>query len=154
VGGHELVLFDIDRMEEIEPILRWDPRSALEALRDAPDRTFRFSLVTNATERSRSVVVRSRGPGEEATSELDLGLAWPDDVYSLSHVALPFPPDDTLYGPYSVGDSPGIELGDLALRGERGVLQIPAADMLRLRWNPFYPYVETRALVFLGLIGR
>jgi hypothetical protein len=39
----------------------------------------------------------------------------------------------------------------MALRGERGVLQTSAADMLRLRWNPFYPYMERRLLEFLHL---
>ena len=33
------------------------------------------------------------------------------------------------------------------------VLQISASDMLRVRWNPFYPYVEARVLEFLGLDG-
>ena len=31
------------------------------------------------------------------------------------------------------------------------LIRIPAADMLRLRWNPFYPYVESRVLELLGL---
>ena len=43
-----------------------------------------------------------------------------------------------------------LQIGKLALRGERGVLQIPAADMLRLRWNPFYSYMEQRLLEFTG----
>jgi len=34
-----------------------------------------------------------------------------------------------------------------------GVLQVPAADMLRLRRNPFYPYIEMRVLEFLGFDG-
>jgi hypothetical protein len=33
----------------------------------------------------------------------------------------------------------------------RGVLQIPTSDMLRLRWNPFYPYMERRLLEFVRL---
>jgi hypothetical protein len=78
---------------------------------------------------------------------------WPKGLYSLSHVALPISPKDPLYGGPDAGKSPGIKLGDLALRGERGVLQIPAADMLRLRWNPFYPYMERRLLEFVRLAG-
>ena len=50
--------------------------------------------------------------------------------------------------------SQGIRLGNLAMRGERGVLQVSAADMLRLRWNPFSPYVEQRVLDFLGSEDR
>jgi hypothetical protein len=72
-------------------------------------------------------------------------------VYSLSHVALPFPPDDPLYGGEGRAKSPGIHLGDLALRGERDVLLVPAAEMLRMRWNPFYPFLEHKVLEFLGL---
>jgi alpha-beta hydrolase superfamily lysophospholipase len=150
-GDHELVLFDINRMTEIEPILKSDPLSAVLALWDDPERAFTLSLVTNANEKSRNVVLRSKRPGETAIIESDLGLFWPDDLYSLAHVALPFPPEDALYGGYPLEKSPGIHLGDVAFRGERGVLQISATEMLRLRWNPFYPYVEVRVFAFLGL---
>jgi hypothetical protein len=43
-----------------------------------------------------------------------------------------------------------VRLGDISLRGERSVLQISANAMLRLRWNPFYAYLEERTLAFLG----
>ena len=66
-------------------------------------------------------------------------------------MALPIAPEDPVYGGRPARPSPGIELGNLALRGERGVLQVSPAAMLRLRWNPFYPYLEQRALDFLGL---
>ena len=71
-------------------------------------------------------------------------MRWPHEVYSLSHVALPFPPDDPVYGGPNAGKSPGIQLGDIALRGEKGVLQVSGTDMLRLRWNPFHDYVAKR----------
>ncbi|WP_313951267.1 alpha/beta hydrolase [Accumulibacter sp.] len=152
-GDHELVLFDINRMAEMEPLMRADPAGAVQALRDKPDRLFTLSLVSNENAASRSAVVRSAPPGEATATESALGLAWPDEVYSLAHVALPFPPQDPVYGGRPVDKSPGIHLGDIALRGERGVLQIAASEMLRLRWNPFYPYVESRILAFIGLSG-
>jgi hypothetical protein len=37
------------------------------------------------------------------------------------------------------------------MRGERGVLRIPASDMLRQRWNPFYPYLEKKVLELVDL---
>ena len=86
-----------------------------------------------------------------ADRETPTGLAWPAGVHSLSHVALPFSPDDPLYGVSEGRPSPGIRLGAVALRGERGVVPIPAADMLRLRWNPFYPYLEERLVDFFQL---
>ena len=144
--GHELVLFDINRMIEIEPLLKQDPRTWIESIARAPDRRYTFSLVTNASDRSERMVIRSRLPHTEAFTDTDLGLTWPRSIYSLTHLALPIPGDDPLYGGDSPGKSPGVQLGSLALRGERGVLDVPASDMLRLRWNPFYPYLEQRIL--------
>jgi hypothetical protein len=66
-------------------------------------------------------------------------------------VALPFAPDDPLYGGSPDEPSPGIRLGNLALRGERGALAISDSAQLRLRWNPFYRWMEDRAVRFLGL---
>ena len=63
--------------------------------------------------------------------------SWPDDVlYSLSHVALPFHATDPLHSMRPAPEGPGVRLGALELGGERGVLQISAAEMLRLRWLP------------------
>ena len=67
-----------------------------------------MSLVTNKDASHRDVVVRRKGRGMTPVSESELGLAWPQDVYSLAHVALPFPPDDPLYGGRPTGKSPGI----------------------------------------------
>ena len=66
-------------------------------------------------------------------------------------MALPFAATDPVYGPSGASTSPGLHLGDLALRGEHGVLQVPASEMLRLRWNPFYPLMEQRIETFMGL---
>lgn len=151
MGERELVVFDINHVAAMEQILQGDPSAPLDALRQNPGRAFTLSVVTNAGPRSHKVLVHVSRPGEVTADVLDPGLAWPEDIYSLSHVALPFSPEDPLYGGEPAEPSPGIRLGDLALRGERGVLQIPASDLLRLRWNPFYPYVESRVLAFMGL---
>ena len=93
----------------------------------------------------------SKRPGSDFLSVSRLSQSWPDDIYSLSHVALPFPPNDPLYGGRQAGKSPGIRLGNIALRGERGTLEVAASEMLRLRWNPFYAFVAARLLEFVGL---
>lgn len=148
---HELVLFDINRMARIEPVLRWSPDEILGALQAALRPAYRLDVVTNRAPGDPAVVVQGWTGGDRAPRVDELGLAWPDDVYSLSHVALPFPASDPLYGGRPDHPSPGIHLGDIAFRGERGVLQISPAAMLRLRWNPFYGYLEGRTLEFLGL---
>ena len=62
-GNHELVLFDINRMAEIEPIMKSDPIGAIRALRDDPDRAFAFTLVTNRTPNTETSSRAPRNPG-------------------------------------------------------------------------------------------
>jgi alpha-beta hydrolase superfamily lysophospholipase len=150
-GGHELVLFNINGVADIEPILKWDPAEMFEALQQIQDRAFTLSLVTNKNALSTEVMLASLAPGHDDSVYTELGLSWPHGVYSLTHVALPFPPEDSLYGGQGNSESPGIHLGDIALRGERGVLHIPPSEMLRLRWNPFYSFLEDKVLEFFEL---
>ena len=70
---------------------------------------------------------------------------YPADLFSLSHVALPFPPDDTLYGQYPGNqENFGIHLGTLTPRGERGVLIVGLDLFQRVTSNPFYGYLVQR----------
>ena len=151
VGGHELVLFDINRNHEVKQLLKNDPGVLITKVFNDPDLSFTISLVTNESKKNSQVIVYQKGPGKRESTKTPLDLKWPSGVYSLLHVALPFPADDPLYGNSDAVNSLGIKLGNVALRGERDVLQIPAADMLRLRWNPFYSYMEKRLIEFLHL---
>ena len=93
---------------------------------------------------------RERQEGEETLSLKELGLAWPEYIYSLSHIALPFAPDDPVYGNDSASENPGVRLGRLALRGENRTLAIPNTAMTRLHWNPFYPFLSDRVRAFVA----
>ena len=150
-GGHELVLFDINHAAGIGPLLKWQPAAMIKAFGEDPQRTFTYTLVTNMNTGNRSVTEQTSKAGDSGFGETPMGLGWPDDIYSLAHVALPFSPDDPLYGGQATQPSPGIDLGDLALRGERNVLKVSPSEMLRLRWNPFYPYVEKEIFTFFNL---
>jgi hypothetical protein len=153
-ANHELVLFDINRSAEVGFLLREDPRTVFEPLLKRSDRSFDVTIVTNENADSKRVVARTTLPSEDAASSISVLNQWPPGIYSLSHVALPFSPADPVYGGPAAPDSPGIELGNLAPRGERGVLQVSGTDLLRLRWNPFYDYVEARMLEFTGLLEQ
>jgi hypothetical protein len=145
------MLFDINRKKNLEMILKDDPKSFIEALFKDINLPFTLTLLTNTDNEAERIVIRRKKTGQPETTETFPNLEWPGQVYSLSHVALPFRPDDPLYGSDISVDSPGIQLGSLSLRGERDILHIPASTMLRLRWNPFYDYMENNLLEFLRL---
>ena len=66
---------------------------------------------------------------------------YPDDMYSLSHVALPFPMDDALYGLQPRADEFfGVRLGTVAVRGERGALVVDVENLMRASSNPFFDF--------------
>ena len=73
-------------------------------------------------------------------------MAWPPDVYSLTHVAVPFAPDDPVYGRGENinGTYRGLPLGSLKPHGETHLLTAPLSQLMRLRHNPFFGYLEHR----------
>jgi alpha-beta hydrolase superfamily lysophospholipase len=151
-NGSELVLFDRNRNTKLGPLLRPVFDAALNRLLPAPPQKFRMTTIANAGSDSAEIVERVVEAGETTEHERSLGLFYPRAVYSLSHVALPFPPSDGLYGnePDPAEDF-GVQFGALAARGEVGVLIISMDSLARISWNPFFPYVIAR---IEGGIGR
>jgi alpha-beta hydrolase superfamily lysophospholipase len=143
----ELVLFDLNRQENIEAFLTFSPQRVIEAFRRQPNRNWTLAVVTNESPETRRIAEERSPPGEWKPVLRPLPLEWPDDVFSLSHVALPFPPDDPVYGDHARGpDGPLRTLGTLQMRGEKNALALSAADQLRLRANPFHAYVVERIM--------
>jgi alpha-beta hydrolase superfamily lysophospholipase len=150
-NGSELVLFDRNRNTKLGPLLRPVFDTALSRLLPAPPQKFRMTTIANAGADSAEVVERVVEAGETMEHERPLGLLYPRPVYSLSHVALPFPPSDGLYGnePDPAEDF-GVQFGALAARGEVGVLIISMDSLARISWNPFFPYVIARIEQSIG----
>lgn len=145
--GHELLLYDINRYAIKSPLIVSDPGPLIQRLIAEPSLPFTLTLIENESPESRLAVARTKDAGSGGAVRVEpLDVPWPDEAISLSHVDLPFPPDDPLYGRYPPADEGYIFLGQLAIRGERGVLKIPAHWLLRLRHNPFYDYQERRVL--------
>jgi len=147
--GSELVLFDINRQSDLRSFLKHKVDRLLESLETRDRVPFTLSLVTNRDEGSREMAVKHRSPEKPGFGKVaDLELSWPLNVYSLSHVAIPFPPDDPFYG--AEGDPRGVELrlGKLQPRGEKNTLNVPVDMLMRLRYNPFFDYMEERILQF------
>ena len=115
---------------------------------------FHFTLITNADEDSIEVVGWRKPALAARAAKEPLDLDWPRGMISLSHVSLPFPPDDPLYGRYEPERDDRVYLGTVAIQGERGLLRLPTDWLLRLRHNPFYDYLEKRTLDWIEATGR
>jgi alpha-beta hydrolase superfamily lysophospholipase len=143
-NGSELVLFDINRQGVLAPMFTRGANTLLDTLQPGPRQNYRMTVITNVSETSSEVAEYRHDPGA-APVVRPLGLDYPPTVYSLSHVALPFPIDDPLYGLQPrLDEDYGIRLGTLALHGERGALSVGAGQLLRISSNPFYPYLVQR----------
>jgi alpha-beta hydrolase superfamily lysophospholipase len=144
---HELVLFDINRFAAKSSLLIFDPAPLTTRLTADKKLPFVVTLITNENPQSRAVVARRKPPfSDEVSTTETLNLAWPRGVISLSHVAPPFAPDDPLYGQGPPGKADALFLGRMAIQGERDLLKIPYSFLVRIRYNPFYAFLETRAL--------
>lgn len=144
-NGSELVLFDINRVANFELLMRRATVSNIDQLLPPAPRNYQATLITNVSPDSSQVVARSINAGETTETTQPLGLEYPRDIFSLSHVALPFPVSDPLYGSHPRHpEQYGINLGGLAVRGERSVLIVDLDTLLRVSSNPFFPYMLQR----------
>ncbi|SCK56145.1 Lysophospholipase, alpha-beta hydrolase superfamily [Variovorax sp. HW608] len=144
-NGSELVLFDLNRSIKFGPLLRSGSDLRLDRILPAAPRNFRSTIITNTGPDSRQVLERVTEAGATSEKTRTLDLEFPLEVFSLSHLALPFPMNDSLYGmrPDNT-DEFGVNLGALAMRGERGALIVSLDSLSRLSSNPFYPYMAER----------
>jgi len=148
----ELVLYDINRFGSIHQFLKSGYQALLQDVRDDPGRRFGLTLVTNRTPASGSMLARTSLNGR--ITERLIEDEWPPLVYSLSHVAIPFSPNDAWYGDGSSNRAEQFSLGSFAPRGEKQVLIVPADLLLRLRHNPFFEYQASRINAVLTEVLR
>jgi alpha-beta hydrolase superfamily lysophospholipase len=144
-NSSELVLFDVNRSAKFGQLLRTASDTALTRLLPAPPRLFRTTIIANANPDSGEAVERVTEAGTVEEQSRPLGLSFPPGVYSLSHVALPFPMSDSLYGMQpDPAENFGVNLGAIAPRGERDTLIVSLDALLRMSSNPFFPYMIER----------
>src|SRR5688572_14913777 len=146
-ADHELVVFDVNRVDAIEGLIAPGPLEDLERIRNATDLPYRVTLIGSSSPGTRAVAAYTREARSTEVSKTDLGLEWPASVFSLGHVALPFPPDDPVYGiAPPPGSPPKFNLGAIAVRGESGALVLSLGAFSRLRCNPFFDVVRAKIL--------
>lgn len=144
-NGSELVLFDVNRLAQLNNFLSIIALDSAEALLPPGPRPYRTTIITNSAPDTLTASARITEAGQSTAREEALGLAFPPEVYSLSHIAVPFPLQDGLYGLQpEPGDDFGISLGTAAGRGEFSALTIPLIMVMRMSSNPFFPFVLQR----------
>jgi alpha-beta hydrolase superfamily lysophospholipase len=154
--GHELVVFDVNRHEQLEALVAPGPLESLERLRAATNLPFKITVISNRDASTAAVGAFVRDAGKDQVTEHDLPYEWPRGVLSLGHVALPFPADDPLYGLAGPpeGGPTRFNLGTFPARGETGALVIPLGQFSRVRSNPFFDVIRATVLETLpGAVG-
>ena len=148
--GNKLVLFDINRSRVAPSLLVSDVERSPERLMRRGSLPFSIWLIGNDEASSAGVAASYQPPfASEVSTTVDLDLEWPAGAISLSHVALAIPPDDPLYGRVPPADTGRLYLGQEAIRGERGLLRVPEEWLFRMRYNPFYSFLEAQLLEWL-----
>jgi alpha-beta hydrolase superfamily lysophospholipase len=142
-NGSELVLFDVNRSAALDLLLSEPTLARLGQLVRKEPQVYRITVIGNSASDAR-VAEQARPAGVTQMQIRPLDLEYPRVFFSLSHVALPFPPHDSLYGTDPDAEDYGVHLGNQAPRGELGTLLRGADALVRASCNPFYPYVTER----------
>jgi alpha-beta hydrolase superfamily lysophospholipase len=148
-GGHEVVAFDVNRLADAGPLFRPDTRAPAEHLLQGRTWPFDATLLTNASDTSMSIVALRRAAEDTVVRSEATGLSWPAGIFAMSHVSIPMPPDDPIYGATRPAGRGAIYLGRVELLGEQGLLTISPNVLVRLRFDPFFPYLWERTERFL-----
>ncbi|XXD07978.1 alpha/beta hydrolase [Klebsiella sp. R445] len=144
-NGSELVIFDLNRTINFRTLFSRSSDMALSRLLPPAVRQYSTTLVTNDGIKNGPMIARTTKAGSVLMQDQRLNLIYPEDIFSLSHVALPFPVTDSLYGREpSQPNRYGISFGTLVVRGESSVLHIGMDTLMRISSNPFFDYMAQR----------
>ncbi len=145
-NGSELVLFDVNRSVKFGPLLRRSAEGALARTMPELPQPFGITIIGNDPAHPGETFAHIIEAGATAPRTLALNISYPPEIFSMSHVSIPFPLDDPLYGlrPDSSQEDFGVELGTLAPRGERGALVVNMDFLSRVASNPFFPFLIER----------
>ena len=151
-NGSELVVYDINRSSTVLHLMKNLPGDPAAYFESVVPLKFRVAILRNRHRYGREIDLLTLAAGNVRPMVEATEYNWPLGIYSLSHIAVPFPADDPVYGDGSglSDDDPGFAFGALAPRGEQGVLRLSPAYFLRTRYNPFFAFQERYLLEWLG----
>jgi alpha-beta hydrolase superfamily lysophospholipase len=135
-NGSELVIYDINRYSAALNLMRDAPEDQIAWALDNAPADFSLTILSNRSNDGLEVDLYRLPALATKIEQQPTGLRWPNDVFSLSHIAVPFSAGDPVYG--TNRSAQGVSLGAFAPRGEHGVLALAPNYFMRLRYNPFY----------------
>jgi hypothetical protein len=141
-NNSKLVVYEINRNSTALHLMKSQPLDVMEYFESTAPHDFAVTVLRNRDRSTNELDAYELTAGDTGATVETTSLAWPPGVYSLSHIAIPFRPDDIVYGDGTINDGQGddLRLGVLAPRGEAGVLMLTSDYFLRARHNPFYAY--------------
>ena len=92
-------------------------------------------IVSNLKSKTDDVSVVRISDGRITDESGENKLKWSEFTFSLAHISLPISPENPVYGR-------GTLLGELSIKGEKGIVVVPSDMLIRLRYNEFFDYVE------------
>lgn len=147
-NGSGIVLYDVNRAATLAPMLRPATLGLAGQMPSPGAHAYASTLIGADAQGNGVATIRTPDGSERAEA---LGLPYPREIFSLSHIALPFPAWDGLYGYAPDGrESFGIGLGSLVARGETGTLGISLDGIGRLSSNPFFDDMLARIGAFIA----
>jgi alpha-beta hydrolase superfamily lysophospholipase len=145
---NELFLVDINRMEQFANLFNRSFEHSIFPKLQRTDLPYNLSLLRNVNPDSRQITLQTRNG--QSLQEVETDMSWPAGVVSLSHLAVPIPPEDPIYGTKEATAASGLPLGTLSLRTEPSALLISNSLFFRCRNNPFYHFMEDHTVRWLS----
>jgi hypothetical protein len=150
-NGSELVIYDANRNSTVLYLMKNLPGDPAKYFASVAPMNFSVSILRNRQRDGRDIDIFRLAARQLEPVVEETDLQWPSEVYSLSHIGVPFRTDDPVYGDGSGSSEhdPGVTFGALAPRGEQGVLRLSPAYFLRIRYNPFFSFQESYLVKWL-----
>jgi hypothetical protein len=147
-ASSELFLFDINRIDKLANLFNLSFELAIVPKLQRTDLPYTLSVLKNSNSNSARIVLQTRNG--ESWQESATDLSWPAGVGSLSHLAVPIPPEDSIYGTKEATAASGLPLGTLSMRAEPSALLLSSSLFFRCRNNPFYHFMEDYVVDWLS----
>jgi esterase/lipase len=150
-NGSSLVVYDVNSNSTLLALMKGEPVNPGRYFHSMAPLNFNVTVIQNRDSQSRAVDTMTLVSGSSDADIAATNMEWPESVFSLSHIALPFRADDAVYGDGN-GDVQGghrVSFGALAPRGERSVMRLNAEYFLRMRYNPFSAFQQSYMIEWL-----